>query len=405
MADKWLSFRSLRNPVYRSFFVGTALTRIGNWTQDVAQSWFVYEQTGSGTMIGALLACEFVPILLLTLWAGAVIDRHSRRTILIYTQAVFFVLALLLALVIAVGAPIGFLFVLAVARGLAASFNIPAGSAFIAEIVPKDDMRSASSLSGASFNFGRIVGALLATALVALIGTAACMLVNAFAYLALLVTLLRIHPSRVDSAPRADGAKVLEGLHYAWRTPELRAAVVVMFGVGLFAYNSQVFFPLIADNVFDGGINLYAVLIAIYSAGFIIASIIGAAGNAPSNAMMLKATTALGAMILLESLFAPVPVLGVVLVLLWGCANGMFGSRINTLVQVNTEPHMKGRFMALWTIVVWGTTPLGAPLVGYVGSTYGVRVSLFATAIAVFVCVAYGLMVLRTRLHHVSISA
>jgi MFS family permease len=297
------------------------------------------------------------------------------------------------------------LFVLAVLRGVVAAFNIPAAGAFIAEIVPAEDMRSASSLNGAIFNFGRIVGALTATSLVALIGTSACFVVNGAAYAVLLVMLLRIHPQHVNAAPRAEGARVIEGLKYAWHRPELRAACVVMFGVGMMAYNSQVFFPMIADDVFHKGLNVYAVLLAVYSAGFIIASLIGAAGNAPTNAMMLKSTAVLGAMILLESIVAPVPVVGIVVVLLWGCANGMFGSRINTLVQVHTDPHMKGRFMALWTIVVWGTTPLGAPLVGYLGSQFGIRICLAIVSAAVFACVAYAWTVLRHRLDHASISA
>jgi MFS family permease len=403
VADKWLSFRSLRNPIFRSYFTGVALTRIGNWTQDVAQSWFVFRETGSGTAVGSLLACEFVPILLLTLWAGSVIDRHSRRSILIITQIAFIALALLLALVTGTGGWIGFLFVIATLRGVVAAFNIPAGGAFIAEIVPAEDMRSASSLNGAIFNFGRILGALFATGLVGLTGTSACFVVNAFTYAVLLAMLLRIHPQHVNAAPRAEGARVFEGLKYAWHRSELRAACVVMFGVGMMAYNSQVFFPLLADDVFHKGLNTYAYLLAIYSCGFIIASLIGAAGRVPTNAMMLRSTALLGAMILLEAIVAPVPVVGVIVVLLWGCANGMFGSRINTLVQMNTEPHMKGRFMALWTIVVWGTTPLGAPLVGYLGSQFGARASLFVTSLVVFSCVAYAFVVLRQR--SVSISA
>lgn len=396
------SFRSLDNPVYRRYFIGTALTRTGNWTQDVAQSWFVFEQTGSGTAVGALLACEFVPILALSLWAGSLVDRHSRRMLLIVTQGAFVLLALALAGVAALDGPLALLFVIAALRGIVGAVNIVAGSAFIAEIVPKEHMRSASSLNGMLFNVGRIVGALLAALLVQITSMSVCFLVNALAYVVLLVMMLGMHPDHINAAPPQSKAGILDGLRYAWQVRELRAAIVVMFGVGLFAYNSQVFFPMMADEVFNAGINTYAWLLALYSAGFIISSIVGAAGDAPTNAMMLRSAAALGVMFVLAAAFAGVPVFGLLVVVCWGGANGMFGSRVNTVVQLNSSPEMKGRVMAVWTIVVWGTTPLGAPLVGFIGEQFGVRVSLLVTAFAIFACSAYALSVLRHRLAHVS---
>jgi MFS family permease len=396
------SFRALENPIYRKYFIGQALTRLGSWTQDIAQSWFVFEQTGSGTAVGVLLACEFLPILLLSLWAGSLADRHSKRRLLAMTQALLVVLAVVLAGVVAVGASLTLLFVIAVLRGVVLAVNITVGTSFLSEIVSKNDMRSASSLNGMIFNLGRALGALLAAVLIQTISISVCFLVNAAVYSVFLFIVLRIHPNHVNAATPQSKAGIREGLRYSWGVPELRAAVVLMFGVGLLAYNSQVFFTALADDVYNSGLNTYSWLMVIYSVGFVICSIIGAAGGAPTNRMVLSSAAALGSMILLTAVVAPVPVAGMAVVALWGAANGMFGSRINTTVQLNSSPEMKGRVMALWSMVVWGTTPLGGPFIGFVAEHFGAQASLFVTAVGVFGCCLYAWTVLRNRLEHVA---
>jgi MFS family permease len=396
------SFRALQNPVYRKYFIGQGLTRTGNWTQDIAQSWFVFEQTGSGTAVGVLLACEFLPILLLSLWAGSLTDRHSKRQLLLITQSLFVVLAAALAAVVALDAPLELLFVIAAVRGVVLAVNITAGTAFTSEIVPKKDMRSASSLNGLLFNLGRVIGALLAAVLVQLAHISWCFLLNAVFYAVVVVLVWTIRPHHIDAAPRQTKAGVVDGLRYAWNVPELRAAIVVMFGVGLLAYNSQVFFATLSEDVFDNNLSMYSWLMGLYSAGFIIMSLIGAAGTSPSNRMMLRAAVAMGTVMLVEAVVAPVPAVGLLAIVLWGAASGMLGSRINTMVQLHSSAEMKGRVMAMWSIVMWGTTPIGAPLVGFVAEQFGARVSIFVAGAGVLVCCIYAWSILRDRLDHVA---
>lgn len=392
------SLASLSNSLFRRYFMGMVISRAGNWMQDVAQGWYVLQTTGSGTAVGEILAIEYVPLLIFGVYGGSIVDRFSRRKLVISTQLILGVLAIALGLVTAHHADVSWMYVLALLRGLVNCIALPAASAFLSEIVPGEQIRSAVSLNGVGFNTARVVGPAIATALISAYGISTCFYVNAVTFFAFVALLKNVKPIRHLEEPEPTKKSVLQGLHYVWNKPELRAGIVIMLAVGTFLYNSQIFLPLIDRSFYGNHINIYAVMLVVYAAGNVIAAFLGAAGKPPTNRMLLNGTALYIALVAIEAIAAPNHYLGWLVLFAWGMASGNFNSRINTCIQLHSSDAMKGRTMALWNVVVWGTTAIGAPIVGFIAQHYGPRASLLFAACSTTVFLAYAFSILRERL-------
>ena len=377
-------FRSLHVPNYRLWFAGNAVSVIGTWMQRVAQDWLVLELTDSAVAVGIAVSLQFLPILLLGPWGGLLVDRLDRRRVVVFSQATSAVLATVLAVLTIAGViDVRMVYALALGLGLVTVLDVPARHTFITELVGPDDFVNAQSLNSTIHNMGRLVGPALAGGLIATVGVGWAFAINAVSFVAVLISLTRIDVSQLRKAevlPRARG-QVKEGMSYVWRHPELRACMVLVAAVALFGQNFRVVLPLLARDSLGGGAEVYGYLTSAMGAGAVMGALFSAARERVTAwSMLLWAGIFSGVNVLL----AGVPGLELALLLLvgLGIANITFNTLARTLLQLNTEPTMQGRVISLHAMVFLGSTPIGAPLLGWICETWGPRAGLLVSGLA-----------------------
>jgi len=378
------SFDSLAVPNYRRYFAGQIVSLSGNWMQMVAEVWLILELTGSGVAVGATTALQFLPILLFGAWGGVLADRFPKRRLLIVTQALMALPALALLAVVASGAVAPWMvFALVFARGTVNAVDNPTRQAFAIEMVGPERLVNAVSLNSVLVHAARLVGPALAGLLIVTAGVEPCFALNALTFAAMIVALRRMEPAELETPPRAprEPGAVRAGLRYVRRTPELAVPLGLMALVGTLGLNFQVTLPLLARFSFDGGPGAYAALVSAMGVGSVIGALLtGAYGRADAR-LIAGAALAFG---LLAGLAAAMPSLALeipVLALLGGAAV-TFAAAINSSLQLAVEPHMRGRVMALYSVVFLGSTPIGGPLAGWLAEAYDPRAALLLAASA-----------------------
>jgi MFS family permease len=367
------TFRSLRIRNYRLFFVGQMISITGTWMQWVAQSWLVLQLTGSGVALGIATALQFVPIFLGGLWGGLVVDRFDRRRILIATQAVAAALAVALGVLTAAGmVTVAMVYVFAFLSGCVTVFDMPARQAFVIEMVGPGEVPNAVALNTAVFNAGRIIGPAVAAVMIATTGLAPAFIFNGVSYAAVIVALALMNTGalhRQELAPRARG-QVREGLRHVWSTPELRTAAVVLAVIGTFGFNFTVILPLMASETFHGGAGTYGLLSSIMAGGSLIGSLASARRTRPSPSYLLASGTAF-ALLLGLAAAAPTVVLESIVLVPAGAAGIAFLATANATFQLRTPSFLRGRVMALYSLVFVGGTAVGGPAAGWVSEQFG----------------------------------
>jgi MFS family permease len=370
-------------PNYRRYFIGTAVSVIGSWMQRVGQDWLVLKLTHSAVALSLTQTLQFLPILVLGVWGGVIIDRVDTRKLLIITQSLQAVLAGLLALVSVIGYhPLAAVYILCVALGLVTVFDTPARQTFVNELVGPEDIVNALTLNGTLNNVGRLVGPAIAGAAISALGVSITFGVNAVSFIAVLVQLALIDQSELHKRipiPRARGQAV-EGLRYVWHNRQLRAVMLVVICVSIFGQNFRVLLPLLATDTFHGNAQTYGWLTAMLGLGAIIGAMVTAGfPNATSRALalacLLFAVANLCASVSPTLLFA----FGSLVIL--GSANIVINTFSRTLLQVGGDVRMIGRVMAIYSVVFLGSTPIGAPIAGAICEFAGVRVAFVAAGV------------------------
>src|SRR6266536_2879368 len=351
-------FSSLRNRNYRLFASGQVVSNTGTWMQRVAQDWLVLELThGSGTALGVATGLQFLPLLLFSLWGGAIADRYSKRAILMVTQAAMGALALILGVLTITGVvQIWHVYGLALALGLITVVDNPTRQTFAVEMVGRANLPNAIALNSATFNLARIVGPAVAGLVISALGTPIAFMINAASFGAVLtgLKLMRtseLHPA--EPAPRAKG-QIRDALRYVLHRPSLCALMVIVFFVATFGMNFQVTTALMSREVFHTGAGAFGL------AGALLA----ARRRRPGVRLLLVSASAFG---LLEVLTGLMPTFWSFLAMLvpTGLALLTFSTAANSATQLETSPEMRGRVMGLYLLVFLGGTPLGSPLVGW----------------------------------------
>ena len=360
--------RSLKHPNYRRFLSGHSISVIGTWMQRVAQDWLVLELTGSAVALGTTLTLQFLPVLLLGVWGGVLADRFDRWKLIVLTQIASGVLAGILAVTTLLGgATLGLVYVMAAALGLVTVVDSPARQAFVTDLVPPADYVNAQALNATIHNTGRLVGPAIAGLVIASAGVGAAFAINALSFLAVLAGLARIDRStlhRPTRLPRGRG-QARAGLRYAWQHPELRACLVLVAVAGVFSQNYRVILPITATEVLGGDAATYGYLTAALGFGAVVGSIGAAGRETVSGRGLLLWTVALGLANLVAALVEGLAVALCALAAM-GVANILFNTLARTLLQLRADPEMQGRVISLHGILFLGTTPIGAPLMGWV---------------------------------------
>jgi MFS family permease len=378
------TFSSLRVPNYRRYFSGQVISITGNWMQIVGEMWLMVKLTGSGAAVGLTAGLQFLPILLFGAWGGLLADRLPKRRVLTYTQLALAIPALTLFVLAQTGAVQAWMVLaLVLVRGSVVAIDNPSRQSFVAEIVGPDRVVNAVALNSVVVHCSRILGPALAGTIIALVGIAPCFLVNAFSFLAMFIALRTMDTRALQTpkpAARARG-EVRSALRYVRGTPELLIPLLMMALVGTISFNFQVLLPLLADFTWHGTATTYALLTAAMGVGSVGGALAAGSRGRVSSRLLVVSSVAFGVSMLLAAA-APTLELQLLALLPLGAASVTFAAGVNSTLQISVEPLMRGRVMALYSVVFLGSTPIGAPLVGWLAGAAGPRAGLVAGGIA-----------------------
>ncbi len=394
------TFRSLRVRNFRFYFFGQIISVSGTWMQAVAQAWLVLHITGSPVALGGVTALQFLPLLLFGAFGGVIADRVNKRALLFVTQATAGILALVLGLLVATGAVrLWMIYLMAGMLGCVNVVDNPTRQSFVLEMVGPDNLTNAVSLNSVVMNSARIVGPTFAGVLISTVGLSLCFLINAGSYLAVIGALALMRRRELHEPTRVARAKgqLREGLRYVWSTPGLRIPLLMMVLIGTLAYEFQVSLAVLAKSTFHGGAGTYGAMFALMSAGAVVGGLfVAGRKRAPTTRTLVGAAVAFGVLILAV---AASPVLGVAMAFLppMGAASIAFVAMANSTLQLRSEPTMRGRVMALYAVAFLGSTPVGAPIIGWVAETAGGRAGLAVGGVAALVAGALAALALSRR--------
>jgi len=393
------SFDSLSVPNYRRYFKGQVVSTSGNWMQTVAEVWLILSLTGSGFAVGIATALQFLPILLFGAWGGSLADRFAKRDLLIFTQALMMIPPLVMLGVTLAGVvtPV-MVFLLILIRGSLLAVDNPARQAFVMEMVGPDRIVNAVSLNSVVVHSARVAGPALAGILIATVGIAPCFGLNALTFVVMIWALKGMDPRRLTEPPRHEGPKsgrVMEAVRHVRNTPELAMPLLLMAVVGTLGLNFQVILPLLARLTFEGGATSYAVLVSSMGLGSVAGALVTGARGQTGMGVIAGSALAFGglalAAALMPSLASEIPVLA-----LLGASAVTFAAAINSTIQLAVEPEMRGRVMALYSVVFLGSTPIGGPLVGYISESADPRLALALASVSGLVA-AFGAWWITSR--------
>jgi MFS family permease len=363
---------------FRLYLSGQIVSAVGTWMNFTASSWLVLRLSdGSGTALGLNAALMFGPMLLLGPFGGVLADRRDKRMILAWTQSAFACVALAMGVLVASGnIELWMVYTLSVVAGIVISIDNPSRQSFYVEMVGEGTLTNAVSLNSAAFMMSRVIGPALAGLLIQTTGTAVCFFVDALSYMAVLWALLAMRPGELHEQRRStrERGHLLAGLRYVWETDELRRPLVLMAAVFTFSFQWQVLAPLLAERAFHAGPGEFGALSAAAGVGALAAALRIANRN-PRPTMRLLSLLALGVGVALAAVaFAPTLWIAAILMVPVGFAAMSFMIVGNTGLQLAAKPEARGRVMAIYGVLFLGSTPIGSPVIGWIGEHLGPRV-------------------------------
>ncbi|WP_417691782.1 MFS transporter [Roseibium sp.] len=390
-------FKSLSNPNYRLWAMGSLVSNVGTWMQRTAQDWLVLTQLTdhNASAVGFVMALQFGPQLLCLPWTGVVADSVDKRKLMLFTQSFMGLLALILAALTLSGAvELWHVYVLAFLQGCTASFDIPARQTYVAELVSKEDLPNAISLNSASFNGARMIGPATAGIVIALAGTGWGFLINALSFAAVLASLLLLKPPKDAAlAPAKQKMKgsFTKGLAYVRTRDDLMTYLVMLFFIGTFGLNFPIFIATMATREFNLGASDYGFLSSCLAVGTVAGALLAANRREARAEVLVGGSFAFALASLAAAVMPSSWLFGLMLVFIGVGAITIMTTSM-ALMQMDTEPAMRGRVMAIRIAVTMGGTPLGAPIAGFVVDHFGPRWSM---GLAVGAGLAAGVVGLR----------
>jgi MFS family permease len=394
------AFESLRVPNYRLFFTGQVVSWTGTWVQWVAQGWLILKITDSGLGLGLVTAMQWLPVLLFGAWGGVLADRFNKRRVLLLTNSLAGLLSLFLGIVTVAGAVnLTIVIVVALLLGVVTAVDNPTRQTFTMEMVGRGRLTNAVSLNTATFTIARILGPTIAGFLIAGVGIGECFLVNAASFIPILIALRVMDKERLHSLDGAGEGRggVVEGLKYVLSVPVLRMLLMIMALVGTLQYNFQVILPVLAKQTFAGDARTLGLLGAFLGIGMFVGSLTNAAFGRPTRNFLVAGGSALGTLTLLVA-GAPSVWLATALMIPLGAASMGFLATMNSSLQLTSSDSMRGRVMALYFVLFLGSTPIGAPIVGWISEAFSPRAALAVGGIVTLVACLYGWLKLPPRL-------
>jgi len=393
------TFLSLKTRNYRLYFIGQGISLCGTWMQTIGQAWLVLKITGSGTALGMVAAFQFVPMLLLGSFGGVIADRFSKRKILYFTQTASGGLALMLGILVATDlVKLWMIYIFVFSLGLVNAIDNPTRQTFIMEMVGEDQLPNAVSLNSAQVNLARAIGPAIGGGLIATLGLAPLFIINGISYVGVLVALFKMRAEELRPAPIVERAKgqLREGFRYVKSTPLLLNSLLMMAIIGMLSYEFNVSLPLFARFTFQSDAAGYAALTTAMGIGSVIGGLYTATRRKVTVRMLINAAWLFGLVILLTAI-APTLWLAMLGMVLVGIFSINFLSLGNVTLQLRSTVQMRGRVMGLWAVAFLGTTPIGGPIIGWIGQHAGPRWGLAVGGFAALAAGAVGARVLRKQ--------
>jgi MFS family permease len=394
------TFASFRIHNFRLYFFGQGLSLCGTWAQTIALAWLVLSLTHSGTQLGLVLAAQFLPMLFFGVWGGVITDRFNKRHLLYCTQITQGLLALTLGLLVVThNIDLWMVYVLAATLGFTQVIDNPTRQTFIFELAGPRYLKNAVSLNSTMVNVARIVGPSIAGVLIATVGVGACFLINAASFVAVLLALFAMRASELHSVPPVARQKgqIRAGLRYVWSVPVLKATLIMMFIIGTFAYEFPVIMPLFATVSLHGNATTYSVMTVAMGVGAVTGGLYTAGRGVTKSGALSRAAFLFGCSILLLALMPNLFTTCIVMVLIGGLSI-LFISLGNSTLQLTSEPEMRGRVMALWSIAFLGTTPIGGPIIGAISDHSNPRIGLAAGGVSALIAAGFGAVLGRQHI-------
>ncbi len=384
--------KALQSRNYRLFASGQLVSLIGTWMQTVAQSWLVYRLTDSALLLGLTGFASQIPVFLLSPLGGVIADHIDRRRILLATQAVSMTLALTLAAVTLSGAvEVWHIFTLAALLGVANAFDIPARQAFVVSLVPRATLPNAIALNSSMFNGARLLGPAVAGAVVAAVGEGWCFLINGVSYIAVIAALLRIEtrPARGSAAGDASTwERIVEGFAFAWRTPPVRALLVLLGVISLMGMPYAVLMPVFADRILGGGASSYGILMSASGLGALAgAGVLALRQDLHGLGRWIAIASGCFGLTLAFFSLSRALWLSAALLVPAGFFMMIVMASSNTLIQAMVPDRLRGRVMSVYSMMFMGMAPLGALMAGTLADPIGAPATV---AIGGVICIGGG---------------
>jgi len=385
MSRTFASLRKHRN--YRLFFSGQLVSVFGTWMQMIALAWFVADQTRSPLAVGILAFCRFLPFTLFGLVAGVLADRFDNRRLVITTQAAAMAVSVALSVLALTGAtPLWAIYLLAALGGTATVFDAPGRQSLTFQLVGRDELPNAVALNATLFNASRMLGPAVAGLVIAAGGTAACFIINAFSFLAVLAALALIRTSELYPVERGDSRPTVfrgarEGLAYAKRTRVVWLVLVITTVLSTFGFNFNVLVPVLVRETLNAGPEVFGALSAAFGAGALAGALLTATMGRASWKALLAGTGGFGLVVLVLAPQTSVPVAGVLLFVAGVCFI-LWNSNTQSLLQLTAPDHLRGRVMSLFLFAFAGLGPLGALAAGSLADAGGTQLAFVVAGLA-----------------------
>ncbi|MBR0560202.1 MFS transporter [Neokomagataea anthophila] len=384
---------------YALWAAGTFVSNIGTWVQRTGQDWLALTELPhhSASLLGTVIALQFVSPILFLPWTGTLADRYDRRRLLIITQSTMAVLALCIGvLTITHHIDRWGLYILTFLFGTAASFDAPVRQVFIGDLVGDTALPAAVSFNSISFNAARFIGPAVGGAIISATSTGWTFLINGASFFAVLGSLFLLRTKRNTSRSSIQSQRFLDGLRYAWRKNELRSTLIMLALIGTFALNMSLFVATMAVHVFHASAGRYGLLSSIMAVGSVIGAALSGFNQKDRYHSLLLSAGLLGLSCTAAALAPTYWLFGITIISI-GIAALLFTNTSNTLMQLATEPAYRGRVIALRIGVVLGGTPIGAPIAGWVADTFGPRWAITLGALSCYLALAVGIMIRPKR--------
>lgn len=390
-------FPALTHKNFRYFWFGSIVSLIGTWMQNTGQSWLVLTLTNSPFKLSLVNALQFTPVLLFSLFAGAVIDKLPKKKILVFTQSAMMILALILALLVFTNkVQYWHILILATLLGCANTLDMPTRQSFMIELVGKDNLLNAIALNSSVFNAARLIGPAISGLMIHILGFTWCFFLNGLSFIPLIYGIYNMKIKNTNSKRNLNKnlfKEVKEGLIYISKNPKIYRTIILIGIVGTFIMNYNVLIPLQAKIVLNESSKGYGYLMSYMGAGSLISAILVAASNksgSKRNVLYFSALSVSFSLILIG--FSKSFILTGFLLFLAGIFNILFSTTANSRVQLNCNDEYRGRVMSIYSLVFAGSTPIGSLITGYISNNFGVSITFMTNGI-ITICLSLILLV------------